>query len=82
MRMARNKRKKNLLCWQMKFRLRPQLVSDHNQPLVPSNLAQFSLPPGKFQNETLTGFPFTHRQFFVSVVSLTAPNQYWPLASP
>ena len=42
------------LCWHIKLRLSLQLVSDHSQPLVPSNRAQLSLPPGRFQNDTET----------------------------
>ena len=74
--------KTNIRCWQMKLSLRPQLVSDQSHPLVPSNRAQFSLPPGKFQKETVTVFPSIHFQFFGSVVSRMAPSQYCPLASP
>ena len=73
---------RNLRCWQIKLRFNPQLVSDQSQPFVPSNLAQLSLPPGRFQKDTETGFPSIHFQFLGSSLSLTAPIQYWPLASP
>lgn len=74
-----------------------QSVSDHNQPLVPSYLAQLPLPTGKFQKDTVTSSPFNHFQppknyifhlqfgdlkFELPICwSLTAPIQYCPCES-
>lgn len=69
----------------MKFSGALQFVSDHNQPLAPSNRAQS--PPfilvdsgplaGTLQNDTVRSSPFSHFQLFLSWASLTAPIQYW-----
>lgn len=66
----------HLRCWQMKFNGVLQLVSLQSHPFEPSNRAQFSSPPGKFQNETVTSSPPIHFHTFRSLSSRTAPIQY------